>query len=162
MQITSKKGKIFELIEENKTKVKNSQTNPIRNHHNTSNTKRENEKTYSTYYSQNKNNNYYKSDNIPYMKSNYYPSSNNNRNYNHNTNYNNNTHYNNLFKSLSKGEISKGIEQRRISLKYPQPSPEELNDITEKIAKLKINFCVQCQRIGHLIEECPENEDHLN
>jgi len=96
------------------------------------------------------------------MKSNYYPSSNNNRNYNHNTNYNNNTHYNNLFKSLSKGEISKGIEQRRISLKYPQPSPEELNDITEKIAKLKINFCVQCQRIGHLIEECPENEDHLN
>ncbi|ORX73529.1 hypothetical protein BCR32DRAFT_285562 [Anaeromyces robustus] len=42
------------------------------------------------------------------------------------------------------------------------PTTEKLNEITNKLENLKINFCVLCQRIGHKAEECPDDNDHLN
>jgi len=61
--------------------------------------------------------------------------------------------------------LNKNVEYRRNSLKYSKQNNDEIQEITKKLADLKINLCIGCQRIGHTIEDCPEienEEDHLN
>ncbi|ORX73426.1 hypothetical protein BCR32DRAFT_249965 [Anaeromyces robustus] len=78
-------------------------------------------------------------------------------------NYNNNLYSNNNNFQKS-NNLSQGIEYRRNSLRNTQNSNDDLQEITKKLADLKINVCINCQRIGHIVEECPELEDseHLN
>jgi len=85
------------------------------------------------------------------------PNNNSNKNY---QNINNNNHPN----YLKFSNINQNIENRRNSLKYPQNTNEDIQEITKKLAELKINVCINCQRIGHIVDECPEleNSEHLN
>jgi len=162
MKITSKKGKIIALMEENKNKYKKlhgvnkkeiKDFNESKNYNN----------NYNNY---NYRNDYFSTSN---SRSNNKQYNNNNNNYNrydnknkHNDNYNNNIR-NNRYKMQSREEINKGIEHRMNTLRYPQSTIEDLDDITKKLEQLKINFCVQCKRIGHKMNDCPENdESHLN
>ncbi|ORX76425.1 hypothetical protein BCR32DRAFT_248751 [Anaeromyces robustus] len=122
MKITSKKGKIFDLLEESKNKNKNSLNVPRKStnsHNNKNEIKTFKNNQYNNY--RNYNNNY---------KSEFIPSNNNNYNSN---NYNNNV--NNRYNIQFRENINKGIEQRRNLLRYPKPTTEELNEITKKLKK---------------------------
>jgi len=138
MRLTVKKEKIYSLIEENKPKTK-SQTLNIKRATNESLVQKANSgNSYIGNY-----NNYYKL----------------------NPNNNLKTYYNRLNTDKEQTNPNKNVEYRKNSLKYPEQNSDEIQEITKKLADLKINLCIGCQRIGHTIEDCPEienEEDHLN
>jgi len=147
-KITTKKEKIYNLIGINKSHSKFSQDSPIRSYNDNYSQRNNNLKYYSNNYNNlNKNNNNNKSKNYSNIK--------NDGNKPHNYNNSNYQRFNN---------VNQNIEYRRNTLKYPQPTNEELQEITKKLADLKINVCINCQRIGHIIDDCPELEEteHLN
>jgi len=145
-KITIKKEKIYNLIGTNKSINKFTQGTPNYSH------KNNNAKYYSNNY-----NNYNKSNNNN-------NNNNNNKNYSNTNNYNNKPHNYNNPNYQKFNNVNQNVEYRRNTLKYPQPTNDELQEITKKLADLKINVCINCQRIGHVIEDCPELEEseHLN
>jgi len=138
MRLTVKKEKIYSLIEENKPKTK-SQTLNIKRATNESLVQKANSgNSYIGNY-----NNYYKL----------------------NPNNNLKTYYNRLNTDKEQTNLNKNVEYRKNSLKYPEQNSDEIQEITKKLADLKINLCIGCQRIVHTIEDCPEienEEGHLN
>ena len=159
MNITSKKGKIFDLLEENKPKSKphttssrktifnNDNKNQLKNSEQISNNYRN---SFGNYNNGNQN---YKFNNIPYDTR-----SKNNYNY-----YNNNNNFTNQRNNTPREQFNQRPIPKRNIESYPRATNEELEEITKKLSELKINFCIQCQRVGHKIEECPElEENHLN
>ena len=149
-KITTKKEKIYNLIGINKSNSKFSQDSPSRSYNDNYPQRNNHVKYYSNNYNNfNKNNN----------------SNNNNvKNYSNNTNNTNKPHNHNNPNYQKFNNINQNIEYRRNTLKYPQPTNEELQEITKKLADSKINVCINCQRIGHVIDDCPELEEteHLN
>ncbi len=142
-KITSRKEKIYNLVESNKSKNSLSQNSQRRNY----NERNNNGKTYSNNYNkinQNSFSNY--GINKTYQK--YGNINKNPNNYSHQKFDNSN----------------QNLEYRKNTFKYPQTTNEELQEITKKLADLKINVCINCQRIGHIVDNCPElNESgHLN
>ena len=151
MEITSKKEKMLKLLEDNKPKSKTQFSNVKKNLNNTNNNNNKNTNFRSF------NTDYYNK--IPFISN---TRTNENSSYNNkfrNNNYNNNFTTNRNF--YNPVEFNKGVEQRRATLKGSQFTDKELDDITKKLSDLKINLCINCQRIGHIVEECPEL-NHLN
>ena len=144
-EITSRKEKIYHLIESNRSKIKTPQINQNKNYNNINITKNNNGKYFPNNYNTfNKNNSYTKYTNDGY-KNNNFNTKNNNSNY------------------PKFNSVNQNIENRKSTLLHPQTTNDDLQEITNKLAKLKINFCCNCQRIGHIKEDCPEIEDdHLN
>eukprot|EP00833_Pecoramyces_ruminatium_P005637 jgi/Orpsp1_1/1179669/evm.model.c7180000070274.1 len=147
-EITSKKGKILKIIEENKPKTKN-HIKKNNDNYNTTNNELKTNRNYKNYNNNNRN------DYVPpfNIRTNKYNNDNNNniyKNNNYNNNYNNYNKYNNnnsstRYNMQTREEVNKRIEQRRNTLRPPKPTTDELDDITQKLEKLKINFCIQCQ-----------------
>jgi len=135
MQITSKKEKIYKLVESNRSKDKG-EPNKRKIKSNTQN-------NYGTYYTS------------TYNKNNTFNNKNNNINNSHNNNY---QKYNNNIKPTH-NYINQNVENRKITLKPTQLQDDELQEITQKLADLKINVCLNCQRIGHVKDDCPELEE---
>ncbi len=149
-KITTKKEKIYNLLGNNRSKIRNFQNNLNKNYNETSSQRNNPRYHNGNYNNYNRNNSFTKDSNINY------------KNYNNNSSYNNN---NNNSRSYPKPyNLNQGIENKRNVFKYPQTTNEELQEITKKLADLKINVCINCQRIGHIIDDCPElNESgHLN
>ncbi len=71
-------------------------------------------------------------------------------------NKNNNTRNPNYVTPNKNNNINQGIEYRRNVLKPSKNDIDDLQEITKKLADLKINVCLNCQRIGHVEENCPE------
>jgi len=142
-KITTKKEKIYNLVGSNKSKGRFFSNNSNRNYTEI-NIQKNNDKAYNGNYHTFNRNNFSKNSNKNYYNHNKNSSSSDT---NKNTNY---PKFNNM---------NQGIEYRRNSLKYPQNSNEELQEITKKLADLKINVCLNCQRIGHVQENCPELEE---
>ncbi|ORX77201.1 hypothetical protein BCR32DRAFT_248117 [Anaeromyces robustus] len=142
-KITTKKEKIYNLVGSNKTKARSFPNNSNRNYIE-SNSQKNNDKAYNGNHNNFNRNNFSNNSNRNYYNYNNNNGSNTNKNFNPNTNY---TKFNN---------VNQGTEYRRNSLKYPQNTNEELQEITRKLADLKINVCLNCQRIGHVQENCPE------
>jgi len=142
-KITTKKEKIYNLVGSNKYKDRFFSNNSNRNYTEI-NIQKNNDKAYNGNYHTFNRNNFSKNSNKNYYNHNKNSSSSDT---NKNTNY---PKFNNM---------NQGIEYRRNSLKYPQNSNEELQEITKKLADLKINVCLNCQRIGHVQENCPELEE---
>jgi len=135
MQITSKKEKIYKLVESNRSKDKGEP--------NKRNIKSNTQNNYGTYYTS------------TYNKNNTFNNKNNNINNSHNNNY---QKYNNNIKPTH-NYINQNVENRKITLKPTQLQDDELQEITQKLADLKINVCLNCQRIGHVKDDCPELEE---
>ncbi len=123
-RIASKKEKIYNLVEINKSKNKTYQNNSKRNFNEGSSRKENNNK---------------------YIIGNY-----------NNVNKNNNTRNPNYVTPNKNNNINQGIEYRRNVLKPSKNDIDDLQEITKKLADLKINVCLNCQRIGHVEENCPE------
>ena len=155
MKITGKKEKVMNLMKENRGKGNTSKEkqsnldytrNQSRNNYNyhanknySNHSLSNNEKNKSS-----KNNNF-NNQNMNYFNSNYKKSYNNNNEQNNKSYYNQN-------KSLS--ELNNN-QKRKLN-------NDEIDEITKKLSDLKINFCVNCMRIGHTVNECIENEDNNN
>lgn len=133
MKVTSKKEKILNIINQNKVS-KTSVT--VEKHKDNSN------KNNKTFIPNNSFQNFK-------MKTAYNTENNilRNKNFNQNSFYNKNQFY--------KENINNKIEERRKSLR-PTMNNDELKEITQKLSDLKINFCMNCKRIGHQIEDCNE------
>lgn len=161
MKITTKKEKIYKLVEINKTNNKTPINNKSRNSADSNNQKNNNAKYYTGNYNNFSRNNA--------TNNNY---SNNKNNYNNSTNKNyqnfNGNHINNNNDNIVKfNNINQGIEHRKNTLKYSQNTNDDIQEITKKLADLNINLCLNCKRIGHIEDNCPElseseESDHLN
>jgi len=173
-RISVKKEKIYNLLGSNRSKANSLSNTSGRN---PAISKPQNSKivvshpTYSTPFNNNNNNNnfnnnYYNNNNGLNRNSSF--NGNNNRNYNgyngnnnnlsnnynrYNINGNNNRYCNNYPRF---NNLNQGVEFRRNTLIQPQKPHEDLQELTKKLADLKINVCLNCQRIGHVQENCPE------
>ncbi|OUM59478.1 hypothetical protein PIROE2DRAFT_15004 [Piromyces sp. E2] len=154
MKITTKKEKIYKLVEINKTNNKTPINNKSRNSADSNNQKNNNAKYYTGNYNNFSRNNA--------TNNNY---SNNKNNYNNSTNKNyqnfNGNHINNNNDNIVKfNNINQGIKHRKNTLKYSQNTNDDIQEITKKLADLNINLCLNCKRIGHIEDNSQQqNED---
>ena len=171
MKITEKKEKILNLMKENKGKgsITRDKTSNSDNRKQTDNYNSYHNK-YNPNYSQNNrdNNDTNKYNNFSYNNQNksYY----NNNNYNNNRVYNNNNNNNNrefYRNNLNKNKLNSDAND----IQKQKLNNNEIEEITKRLSDLKLNFCVNCLRVGHNELECPENgneyeneneNDHLN
>ncbi len=141
-KLTLKKEKIYNLVEINKPKSKNLTTSKKKT-------------TNETYY-RNTENNFFRATG----------SYNNNTNKNDNTNpFNKQKRYNNFNSFSNNNKPTFYNNYNNINQKHNNHEDKDIQDITKKLADLKINVCLNCHRIGHVVEECTElqeNNDHLN
>jgi len=163
MKITSKKEKIMNLIKENKSKINSKEkssnlkiTGQTTNNYPTNYTNKNvinNNKNFSNNFNKTSDNNY-RSYNFGQNKKIIYGNNyNNNRTYNNNEQNKNNYYYNNKLVNETKDNQKKNEVNN------------EIEEITKKLSDLKINFCINYMRIGHVSEECLEKEstnEHLN
>ena len=172
-RITIKKEKIYNLLGSNRSKTNSSSIPPGRNS-GTSKPQNPNlavsRPTYSTPFNSNNNNNKFNNDyynnNNNFSRNNSFNRSNDRNYYNYNNNLNNRYNYNNTSSNNNRNNnysrfnnLNQGVEFRRNTLLQPQNPQEDLQEITKKLADLKINVCFNCQRIGHVQENCPEIMD---
>lgn len=161
MDLTAKKEKIFNLLGDNKQKSKASTSKNLYNNNNKGTNNDNTNNNFRPFYNNipNNNNNYFNRYSSLHTKTN-----NNNVPNNQNNKYNYNTNSNPFNNMKNKDDINKTIEQRKTNLKGTRYNNDELNEITKRLSELKINLCINCQRIGHVVEECPEllQENHLN
>ena len=182
-KITSKKEKIYYLVESNRPKNKLYVNNNRKGNYNIENNipRNNNNSNFNRNNNNNNNNNNFNRNNPftnNFRNNSFTSNSNRNNSFTNNSNrnnsfannsnrnyynYNNNSNLNN--NNFQKpNNLNQGIEYRRNSLRHTQNSNDDLQEITKRLADLKINVCINCQRIGHIVEECPELEDseHLN
>lgn len=164
MKITEKKEKILNLMKENKgkgsiSKEKLSNTDTKKQNENHSNYYNK----YNPTYTQNNRNN------VDADKFNNFNYNNQSRSYYNNNNYNNRA-YNNNYNNNNRDPLRNNFNKNKTNndtnnIQKQKFSSNEIEEITKKLSDLKLNFCVNCLRVGHDETECNENEnsnDHLN